>query len=50
MIKYIFIVGAGIAGITTVRTLKTLKYNVTVYEKEPDVGGVWAASRRYPGG
>lgn len=49
MIKYICIVGAGIAGITTVRTLKTLKYNVTVYEKEPDVGGVWAASRRYPG-
>ncbi len=49
MIKNICIIGAGFSGISTARTLKALNYGITVYEKEPDVGGVWAASRRYPG-
>lgn len=43
------IIGAGIAGLCTARQMSGLGYAVTVYEKEPDVGGVWAASRRYPG-
>lgn len=49
MIKKICIIGAGFAGLTSARVFKALKYDVTLYEKEADVGGVWSASRRYPG-
>lgn len=49
MIKKIAIVGAGFAGLSTAKLLRDHGYDVTVFEKEPDVGGVWAASRRYPG-
>lgn len=44
----IAIVGAGFAGLTTAKVLKALGHQVTVFEKEADVGGVWSASRRYP--
>ena len=47
--KKIAIVGAGIAGLCTAKTLKSFGHAVTVFEKEVDVGGVWSASRRYPG-
>ena len=43
------IVGAGFAGVSTAKVLASVGYDVHVFEKEPDVGGVWAASRRYPG-
>lgn len=43
------IIGAGIAGLCTAKTLLALGYEVTVFEKEADLGGVWSASRRYPG-
>jgi len=49
MIKNICIVGAGFAGLTSARVFKALGYEVSLYEKESDVGGVWSASRRYPG-
>jgi len=49
MIKTIAIIGAGFAGLSSAKVLKALGYDVQVFEKEPDVGGVWAASRRYPG-
>jgi dimethylaniline monooxygenase (N-oxide forming) len=49
MIKTVGIVGAGFAGLSTAKVLKALGYQVQVFEKEPDVGGVWSASRRYPG-
>ena len=45
----IAIVGAGIAGLCTAKTLAALGFEVTVFEKEPDLGGVWSSSRRYPG-
>lgn len=45
----IAIVGAGFAGLTTARTLKAFGHCVTVFDKTPDVGGVWSATRRYPG-
>ena len=45
----IAIIGAGIAGLCTAKTLMALGHEVVVLEKEPDLGGVWAASRRYPG-
>ena len=49
MIKTVGIIGAGFAGLSTAKVLKSFGFEVTVFEKEPDVGGVWAASRRYPG-
>ncbi|MEM1021128.1 MAG: FAD-dependent oxidoreductase, partial [Pseudomonadota bacterium] len=49
MIKTIAIVGAGFAGLSTGKLLRDLGYDVTIFEKEADVGGVWSASRRYPG-
>lgn len=45
----IAIIGAGFAGLTTARTLRDLGHDVTVYEKAPDVGGVWSTTRLYPG-
>ena len=45
----IAIVGAGFAGLSTARTLKAFGHRVTVFDKTPDVGGVWSATRRYPG-
>jgi dimethylaniline monooxygenase (N-oxide forming) len=49
MIKTVGIIGAGFAGLSTAKVLASFGFDVTVFEKEPDVGGVWAASRRYPG-
>ncbi len=49
MIKNIAIIGAGFAGLSTAKFLKELGYRVSVFEKDENVGGVWAASRRYPG-
>lgn len=43
------IIGAGFAGLSAGKTLKELGHDVTIYEKADDVGGVWSASRRYPG-
>lgn len=48
-INRICIVGAGFGGITAARVLKSMGYMVSVYDKEAEVGGVWTASRRYPG-
>jgi cation diffusion facilitator CzcD-associated flavoprotein CzcO len=45
----IAIVGAGFAGLSSAKVLRQLGHDVTVYEKTPDVGGVWSATRRYPG-
>jgi dimethylaniline monooxygenase (N-oxide forming) len=43
------IIGAGFAGLSSAKVLKAFGHQVTVFEKEADVGGVWSASRRYPG-
>ncbi|MBF4161419.1 flavin-containing monooxygenase [Nocardioides acrostichi] len=45
----IAIVGAGFAGISSAKVLTELGHDVTVYEKTPDIGGVWSTTRRYPG-
>lgn len=45
----IAIIGAGISGLCTARILLACGYTVEVFEKEADIGGVWASSRRYPG-
>lgn len=45
----IAIIGAGFAGLSSAKVLKQFGHDVKVFEKAPDVGGVWSATRRYPG-
>src|SRR5215475_9323456 len=43
------VIGAGIAGLVTAKVLKQDGFDVTVFERGPTLGGVWAKSRTYPG-
>jgi cation diffusion facilitator CzcD-associated flavoprotein CzcO len=43
------IIGAGVAGLTTAKVLQQAGHEVIVWDKAPDIGGVWSRSRRYPG-
>jgi cation diffusion facilitator CzcD-associated flavoprotein CzcO len=43
------IIGAGVAGLTTAKVLSQAGHEVVIYDKAPDVGGVWSRTRRYPG-
>jgi cation diffusion facilitator CzcD-associated flavoprotein CzcO len=45
----IVIIGAGFAGLACAKTLRDFGFDVVVHESAPDVGGVWSATRRYPG-
>lgn len=44
----IAVIGAGFAGLSSVKVLSQFGHEVTAFEKAPDVGGVWSATRRYP--
>lgn len=43
------VVGAGVAGLATAKVLTQAGHDVLVHDRTPDVGGVWSATRRYPG-
>lgn len=43
------VIGAGVAGLATAKVLTQAGHVVRVYDRTPDVGGVWSATRRYPG-
>lgn len=43
------IIGAGFAGLSAAKVLTEFGHEVVVYDKTPDVGGVWSSTRRYPG-
>lgn len=45
----IVIVGAGIAGLACAKVLSEEGFPVEVFDRAPDVGGVWSQTRRYPG-
>ncbi|WP_418276335.1 flavin-containing monooxygenase [Isoptericola jiangsuensis] len=45
----IAVVGAGFAGLASAKILREAGHEVVVFEKAPDVGGVWSATRRYSG-
>ena len=45
----IAVIGAGIAGLVSAKVLRQDGFDVTVFDKEPTIGGVWAPSRAYPG-
>ena len=43
------VIGAGPSGLATARVLREVGHDVVVFEARPDVGGVWSATRAYPG-
>ncbi|GAA1989364.1 NAD(P)/FAD-dependent oxidoreductase [Isoptericola halotolerans] len=45
----IAVVGAGFAGLASAKVLTEFGHQVAVFDKAPDVGGVWSATRRYTG-
>ncbi|WP_280457858.1 FAD-dependent oxidoreductase [Nocardia carnea] len=45
----IAIVGAGIAGLVCAKVLAEDGFAVEVFDRAPDIGGVWSETRRYPG-
>jgi cation diffusion facilitator CzcD-associated flavoprotein CzcO len=47
--KRVCVVGAGIAGLVTAKVLQDDGFDVVVFERDASIGGVWAASRTYPG-
>lgn len=48
-VETIGIIGAGVSGIITAKTCLEYGYDVKVFEKDAELGGVWASSRRYVG-
>ncbi len=49
MTRKIAIIGAGLSGLVTAKTLREYGHDVAVFEKENRIGGVWSPSRHYPG-
>ena len=47
--RTVCVIGAGLSGLVTAKVLKHDGFDVTVFEKAPTIGGVWAPSRAYPG-
>ena len=45
--KKIAIIGAGWLGIGCLRILKDQGYDIDIYEKNDDIGGVWHPSNNY---
>jgi cation diffusion facilitator CzcD-associated flavoprotein CzcO len=43
------VIGAGIAGLVTAKTLAQDGFDVLLIERDSDLGGTWAPSRTYPG-
>jgi len=43
------IIGAGFAGLGAAKVLTEFGHEVMVFDRTPDVGGVWSRTRRYPG-
>jgi cation diffusion facilitator CzcD-associated flavoprotein CzcO len=43
------IIGAGFAGLATAKVLTQVGHDVVIWDRTPDIGGVWSATRRYPG-
>ncbi|MDZ8051630.1 MAG: flavin-containing monooxygenase [Aulosira sp. ZfuVER01] len=48
-IQRIGVIGAGLSGLVAAKTFLEEGYEVTVFEKQKGLGGVWEKSRSYPG-
>jgi len=49
VVHKIGIIGGGLAGLSTAKIVRQFGFEVVLFEREADIGGVWSASRRYPG-
>lgn len=47
--RRVCVIGAGISGLATTKVLTADGFDVVTFEQEPEIGGVWASSRTYPG-
>ncbi|AUT02699.1 K+ transport protein [Nostoc sp. CENA543] len=47
--KKVCVIGAGVSGLVTARNFIETGYEVTVFETQAGIGGVWEKSRVYPG-
>jgi len=47
--KSVAVIGAGISGLVSAKTLARDGFDVCIFEKDVDLGGTWAPSRTYPG-
>ncbi len=43
------VIGAGIAGLSATKVLRSAGHDVLTFDRTPDVGGVWSTTRHYPG-
>lgn len=43
------VIGSGVSGLATAKVFLEEGYDVTVFEKQKGIGGVWEKSRTYPG-
>ena len=42
------IIGAGVSGLVTAKTMREHGFSVILFEREAELGGVWASTKRYP--
>lgn len=49
MAASVCIIGAGISGLVTAKVLSDDGFHVTIFDSAPELGGVWASFRAYPG-
>lgn len=47
--RRVAIIGAGIAGLVTAKVLREDGFDVTVFDAQAEIGGVWSSRRTYPG-
>lgn len=47
--KRVCVIGAGISGLATAKVLTSDGFEVVVFERAAEIGGVWASSHTYPG-
>src|SRR5258706_15588887 len=43
------IIGAGLSGLVTAKTLLNYGHEVVIFEKGKELGGVWSSCNHYPG-
>lgn len=48
-VKQVCVIGAGVSGLVSAKVFLQEGYEVTVFEKQQGLGGVWEKSRSYPG-
>ncbi|MGB3559114.1 MAG: FAD-dependent oxidoreductase, partial [Geitlerinemataceae cyanobacterium] len=48
-VNTVCVIGAGVSGLASAKVFLEEGYDITVFEKQKGLGGVWEKSRTYPG-